>query len=154
MTIGHFLRLGIAGTVIAASLGCTPAKPQGPPAKYYIQLVRGNDDETPPTPASERIGPKLSGQLHQVFKWRSYWEINRREELLAVGQRTRVRLSPEREVEIDLTQAGLRTVTAYQNARVVGHTSRPIGMGMTVTGGDRDTNSAWFIVVRRDPPSN
>ena len=154
MSPRHYCGLGVAGIVVAAILGCTPAKEPVAPVTYYIQLVRGNDDLSPPTPSGQRIGPKLSRQLRQVFKWHSYWEMNRREETLAAGQKTRMRLSPEREVEIDLTQAGQRIVTAYYHGQAVGRTTRPTDLGMTVTGGDRDTNSAWFIVVRRDPPSH
>jgi hypothetical protein len=61
-------------------------------------------------------------------------------------------LSNGREVEIDLRRRGKRTVTAFQNGRLVDRTIVPAGEAMAVIGGDRDQKSAWFIVVRRDRP--
>jgi hypothetical protein len=66
----------------------------------------------------------------------------------------RVCLSKEREVEIDLSNRKCRKVTAFENGKVVQRISRPLGEGMTLIGGERDQESAWFIVVRRDKPSD
>ena len=68
------------------------------------------------------------------------------------GQKARVRLTKAREVVIDLTEAGKRRVTVFQDGKPVGSTTRPVGEAMTVTGGDHDPKSAWFITVRRDKP--
>ena len=119
---------------------------------YYVQLVRGNNEAKTPEPGAHRIGPKLAKKLRAAFKWESYWEIKRQKVEIDRGKKMRVRLSKEREVEIDLTDAAHRTVIAYQSGKLVSRTIRPIGNGMTIIGGDRDTNSVWFIVVRRDPP--
>jgi hypothetical protein len=61
-------------------------------------------------------------------------------------------LSNGREVEIDLSRRGKRTVTAFQSGRLLDRTIMPAGDAMTLIGGDRDQKSAWFIVVRRDKP--
>lgn len=34
----------------------------------------------------------------------------------------------------------------------VSSTTQPVGETMTIMGTDRDTNSAWFVVVHRDKP--
>ncbi len=132
--------------------GCQPAKNDGAPLKYYVQLVRGNDKDTPPSPDARVIGPKLSQHFHTVFRWQSYWEIHREEVELKAGEKKRVRLSNEREAEIDLTQAGIRRVIAFENGETISSTSQSIGDAMSIVGGDRDAKSVWFIVVRRDPP--
>ena len=121
---------------------------------YYVQLVRGNNDDKPPLAEAKRIGPKLSKKLQPVFKWESYWELNRRRIELPHGQKTKLKLSPEREVVIDHSEAGKRSVTAYSNGKIVSRTTRPIGEAMTIIGGERDANSVWFIVVRRDTPTD
>lgn len=119
---------------------------------YYVQLVRGNNEAKAPEPGAHRIGPKLAKKLRPVFKWESYWEIKRQSVEIEPGKKSRVRLSTEREIEIDLTDAAHRTVIAFQSGKPVSRTKRPIGEGMTIIGGDRNTNSVWFIVVRRDKP--
>jgi hypothetical protein len=117
---------------------------------YYVQLIRGNDEDQPPAPGAKNIGPKLSKSLHAVFKWKNYWEISRREVAVPVGAKTKVVLSKERSVEIDLSEPTKRRVTAISGDKPVGSTTRPVGEAITVIGADRDTKSAWFVVVRRD----
>ena len=121
---------------------------------YYVQLIRGNNDDKPPVPGAKRIGLKLANNFRPIFKWESYWEINRQRIELAHGQKSRLKLSKEREVEIDLTEAGKRKVTVYSDGREVSRATRLSDEAMTIIGGDRDTNSVWFIVVRRDEPTD
>jgi hypothetical protein len=121
---------------------------------YYVQLIRGNNEKQAPEPGAQHIGPKLSQKLRPVFKWDSYWEIKRQKVEIEPGKKARLRLNHEREVEIDLTDSAKRTVITYQAGKPVYRTTRPLGKAMIITGGDRDTDSVWFIVVRRDPPSD
>lgn len=127
-----------------------------PPEKrtYWVQLIRGNDEARPPAPDAKPIGPKLSQSLHSVFRWRRYWEVARQEVSVAAGTRTRVVLSKERSVEIDLTQPDKRKVTAFSDQKPVASSTRPFGEALTIIGADRDKRSAWFVVVRDDKPSN
>lgn len=119
---------------------------------FYVQLVRGNNDDAPPQPGSRLVGLKVARHLHSALNWKSYWEINRQQVAVRSGRARRVCLSKERAVEIELTKRGCRKVTAFENGRVVQRTLRPDGEGMTLIGGERDQESAWFIVVRRDRP--
>ena len=119
---------------------------------YYVQLVRGSKDTQPPEPGCTAVGPKVAAQLRPVFAWTNYWEIARHEVTVSSGEKTRVRLNPHREVEIDLTTKGQRAVVAFSNGEVVSRITRPIGERMTIIGGDRDKETAWFIIVRRDKP--
>ena len=121
----------------------------GEPVAYNIQLIRGSDQETSPVPNSKRIDPALAGTFHAVFKWRTYWEISSRRIELATAGATRVRLSPEREVEIDISDPAKRVVTAFLNGKVVQRTVCPRSECRTLIGGDRDGNTAWFIIVSR-----
>ncbi len=120
---------------------------------YYIQLVRGNNDSTPPASENKRIGVKLSERLHTIFGWRSYWEISRCQVSLIPPEKKQIRLNKERSVEIDLATPGKRKVTAFYNDRPVTTTTQPSGKTWTVIGGDRGATSAWFIVVRKDKPT-
>jgi hypothetical protein len=119
---------------------------------YYVQLIRSSDSEQAPQAESRRVGTKLAGTFCGVLKWKNYWEICQRKAEVIPGRATMVRLSNGREVQIDLSRRGKRTVTAFQNGRLVDRTIVPAGEAMTLIGGDRDQKSAWFIVVRRDKP--
>ena len=132
-----------AATLLAADKAVT----------YYVQLIRCCEQEQPPEPGSRRVGPKLAERFQCVFKARSYWEICQEEIDVLPGRAARVRLRNDREVEIDLRQAGKRQVTAYRKGRLIDRTVEPAGEHMTLIGGDRDGTSQWFIAVRRDKPS-
>ena len=130
-----------------------PARAEEGPTTFYVQLIWGTDGEHPPEPGSKRAGPKVSDVFRPVFKWKNYWEICRKQVPVALGHKARVRLSHEREVEIDLTNPKLRKVTAFHKSEFVDRTIKSAGEGMTLIGGDRDRQSVWFIVVRRDKPA-
>lgn len=120
---------------------------------HYVQLIRGNDEQQPPAPGAKPVGPKLTKALQTVFRWNNYWEITRQEVTLAAGTKTRIVLTKERAVEIDLSQPLKRTVTAISNNKAICSTTQPSGNTMTIIGADRDPKSAWFVVVRRDKPT-
>lgn len=121
---------------------------------FYVQLVRGSNDDTPPEPGSRPVGMKVARHLHSALNWKNYWELNRQQVAVCCGKTRRVCLSKDRSVDIELTKRGCRRVTALENGRIVQRTLRPVGEGMTVIGGERDQASAWFIVVRRDQPAD
>lgn len=121
---------------------------------YQVQLVRASNEVQPPEPGGAVIGPELAQHLRPVFSWTNYWEIARQEISVSSGRKARLRLSPQRAVEIDLTTAGKRTVVAFSNDAVVSRVTRPLGDSMTIIGGDRDRKTAWFIIVQSDKPSN
>ncbi len=143
-----WIALALFACLSVATWGADNAK-----TTYYIQLVRGNNDTKAPAAENKRIGVKLSERLHAIFGWRSYWEIGRSEVSLAPPEKRRIRLNPERSVEIDLATPGKRKVTAFHNGRPVTTTTQPAGKTWTVIGGDRGATSAWFIVVRKDKPT-
>lgn len=142
-----------AGLVVFAALNLVSGA-EAEKFTYYVQLVRGNNDEKPPMAGARQIGPTLSKKLRPVFKWESYWEISRQQTNLSSGQKSIIKLGQERAVQIDLTEPSKRKVTAYQSGKPVARTTSPVGASMSLIGGDRDTNSAWFIVVRRDKPKD
>jgi len=119
---------------------------------YYVQLIRGSIRDTPPQPGSHRVGPKLQSTFRSVFSLRSYWEIARREVAVGPGETTKLSLTRECEVEVDLRHPEVRKVTAFRNGHVVDRVIRPTSDAMSIIGGSRDSQSVWFIVVRRDKP--
>ena len=132
--------------------GTPPAEHQS--NTFYVQLVRGNNDDAPPQPGSRPVGMKVARHLRSALNWKNYWEVNRQQVAVCTGNTMRVCLSKERSVEINLTNRGRRSVIAFEKGKVVQRTSRPMGECMTVIGGERDPESAWFIVVRRDKPAD
>ena len=120
----------------------------------YLQLVRGSNATNPPTPEAKLIGPKLSARLHGIFEWTNYWEIKRDSVVLKSGDKTRKRMSAEREVEIELLNTHEMTVRTYCGGKTVCESRQSLENRFFITGGDKEGGQSWFIVMRRDPPPN
>jgi hypothetical protein len=120
---------------------------------YYVQLIRCSDVEQAPEPGSRRIGARLAERFQCVFRCKSYWEISRDKVEVLPSQTARARLRNGREVEIDLSVPGKRRISTFSKGRLIDRTVEPASENMTLIGGDRDQTSHWFIVVRRDKPS-
>jgi hypothetical protein len=116
---------------------------------YGVQLIRGTDTDHRPETGDRQVAPDLAARFRSVFKWKDYWQIASCEAKATPGKITRLRLNSERGVEIDLTHAGKRSIAALWKGSIVGRAICPSGEGLTLIGGDRDQNSAWFIVVHR-----
>lgn len=123
-------------------------------ATYYIQLVRGSDLESTPTPHAKLIGPKLDRRLHDCFKWKNYWEINRQTVTLKTGAKVRQRISPQREVEISWPTPGNVVISLYNKGKLTRKREQPVDTGFYIAGGDTDADECWFVIVRRDNPDS
>jgi hypothetical protein len=119
---------------------------------FYLQLIRGSDDDKPPAPEARLAGPEISRRL-QMFKWKNYWEITRRTAVLPAGGKTRQRMSAEREVEIALSAAHEVTVGLYTHGELIRRRKQSLDTPFYIAGGDKDATESWFIVVRRDQPT-
>jgi hypothetical protein len=126
------------------------ARTQPDAVPYAIELIRGTDTDKQPEPGDREVGPELAATFRSVFKWKDYWQVTSCRATAVRGKVTRLRLNHERAVEIDLTCPGKRRIAALWKGAVVGRAICPVGEGLTLIGGDRDQNSAWFIVVRRE----
>jgi len=117
---------------------------------FYLQLVRGTDDDKPPAPEATVAGPALCHRL-RMFKWKHYWEIAHRTVVLDAGGITRQRLSAQREVGIALSAPAQMTVCIYTDGKLTRLRKQALDTPFYIDGGDNAAQS-WFIVVRRDKP--
>jgi hypothetical protein len=122
------------------------------PMSCYLQLVRGNDDATPPTPDAKPVGPVLDKKLRAVFKWQHFWELKREKVSLKTGEKVRRCMSAEREVELERTTAAQTTIRVFRNGKPTVVEKQAAEAPFSVIGGDKDGDQSWFIVVRRGEP--
>jgi hypothetical protein len=119
---------------------------------FYLQLIRGTDDDKPPAPEARLAGSELSRRL-RMFKWKNYWELNRRTVVLGAGGKSRQRMSAKREVEIALTAPHEVTVAIYADGKLTRRRKQSVDTTFYIEGGDNNATQSWFIVVRRDKPT-
>jgi hypothetical protein len=144
-------RLLVLFALLLVGPGCQPAT-DAPGLTFYLQLIRGNDQEVPPTADAKSIGPKLEERLRSVCKWKRYWELNRDLVVVKPGQKVRKRMSPEREVEIELWDSQRMAARIYFNGKLTRSRIQPAEGAFYIAGGDKGETQSWFIVVRRDRP--
>jgi hypothetical protein len=144
--------LPILMVLLLAGAGCQKTSDTG--VRFYLQWVQASDQKTPPTPSAAPAGRILCSKLGRVFKWKDYWELGRDSVVLRPGQKASRRVSPEREVELEMLGPERLAVRIYLNGKLVRSRTQPANAAFCVTGGDTPGNQAWFIVVRRDAPLN
>jgi hypothetical protein len=125
-----------------------------PAATFYIQLIRGSDLDAAPSPQAKLIGPKLDRRLHDVFKWKNYWEIKRETVTLKTGAAIRKQMSPQREVEIAWTSSRDVVISLYTDGKLTRKRQQSIDTAFYIAGGNKDASDCWFIVVRRENPDD
>jgi hypothetical protein len=126
-----------------------------PPLTFYVQLIRGTDSDSPPTADAHLVGAKLDHRLHDVFRWKNYWEVKRETISISPGQTVRQHITLEREVELTVPASGKMTVSIYANGKMTRKRTQPVDAAFYIAGGgDNDGSQPWFIVVRRDNPDS
>ncbi len=126
---------------------------EGQPVVFYTQLIRGTDQDQPRQSDWQPVGPKLRNQLCPKFRWKNYWEVDRQTVQVSAGKPTRVRLSQEREIEIEMRTKDELEIRLYTAGKLVRRSRQAVESKMTIMGGGWEKAESWFIVVRRDKPS-
>jgi hypothetical protein len=141
--------------LVALMLGLdhpTPT-PVPPSVHYYVQLVWGTNHQKPAAAEFRPVGPKLKAELGRIFQWQQYWEANYKELVVQSGKASRIRLSPECEVEIELVSPTDRETRIFGKGILVTQCRRKIHcQNLSIHGGSTEAGGSWFVVVREDKP--
>ncbi len=125
---------------------------EGQPVVFYAQLIRATDREGQEA-GWRPIGPKLSNRLCPKFRWKNYWEVSRQKLKVQSGTKSRVRLNPDREIEIELRGEGESEIRLFTAGKLVQKSRQSLQAKMSIIGGTRENDESWFVVVRRDKPA-
>jgi hypothetical protein len=119
---------------------------------FYLQLVQGSDQDNPPTPQAHTVGAKLDQRLHNVFRWKNYWELKRETVTLAAGGKSRKDMSPRLQVEVAWPTTDSLMVSIFKDGKLLRRRHESINTAFSIAGGSSNANEPWFIIVRRDNP--
>lgn len=121
--------------------------------KFYIQSIKATNEADPPSKSARAIGARLGEKLSPVFRWKHYWELERREITVAEGELKKLKLSSGRTVELGPIVDGKLQVRLYRGKELVRKTCHRVhDKMMAILGGDDEKHSAWFVVIRREEP--
>jgi hypothetical protein len=138
-------------TFLAVALALTA---QQKPVTMYVQLIRGTNKEKPHTDDWKPIGPKLAEQLTPVFRWPHYYEVKRQTATIYPKKTSRIALTDDRVLEIELIDPAQSELRLYRKDKLVRRSRQPFDSKLAIMGGDSERDQSWFIVVRKDKPKD
>lgn len=121
-------------------------------ATLYVQVICGTDHEKPAGANYREIGPKLSAKLSPVFRWKHYWETERKTVRVDPAKVTKVALAHQRSLEIERLKSGDLEVRLFRRSGLVTKARQATRTRMTILGGEDTTKDSFFVVIRSDEP--
>ena len=119
--------------------------------KLEAQLIWGTNDAKSPDPSHKTVDAEVAKKLKRLpFKWTSYFEVTRKQFVVAQGGTTRVTMSKDCEVSVRNLGNSSVEVSLYGKSQSVGKITQALPKGeLLVTGGNAANFTAWFVVLRQ-----
>ena len=119
--------------------------------KLEAQLIWGTNDEKPSDPDIKEVDPKLEKKLKKSpFKWKHYFEVNRKKFSVKKGESQKVEMSKDCEIEVHNLSDDVVELTLFGKGKSVGTIKQGLPKGeLLVTGGNAENLTAWFVVLRQ-----
>jgi hypothetical protein len=117
-------------------------------------VIWGTDQDKPAGSHYREIGPKLSAKLNPVFRWKHYWETERKKVSIDPAKVTKVQLANQRMLEIEKLKSGDAEVRFFRRSGLVTKSRQQVNGRMHILGGEDSSKDSFFVVVRPDEPKN
>jgi hypothetical protein len=113
------------------------------------QLVWATDGAKPVRKELKEVDNATSDKLRGVFRWKSYYEIARKEFSVGSPSLTRVRMSSKCEIEVERVGKDTYEVKLFGEGKMVIKKRQTLTQGeLLVLAGDDKDDTAWFVVIR------
>ena len=117
--------------------------------KLDLQLIWGTNDEKSPDPKHKPIDGELSKKMrNSPFKWKNYFEVNRKAIAVAPNATQETTMSPQCKVAVKNLGDGRIEVNLIGKGKQVRKETHPLSSGLFLIGGDATNDTAWFVVVK------
>lgn len=115
---------------------------------YQVILVWGTDGGTPKDKPLTEVDPKLQEKLKGVFKWKNYYEVNRKPLSVAKDNAAKLKLSDKCEIQVqDLGNARAKIRLFGEGTLVVEKSQTVVPGEMIILAGNSKDDTAWFVVL-------
>lgn len=116
--------------------------------KVEAVLVWGTNGEKPKDPKLKEADKATTEKLQKVFKWKNYFEINRKTATIPSRSSSKITISKECEVEITELEGPKVAYRLIGKGNPVNKTVAALSKGESfVIAGEDKNESAWFIVI-------
>src|SRR6266496_2936537 len=136
----------------AVALLSYPLPLRSAPADLNLQaqLVWGTNNEKPDDPKLKDVDPRVKDKLRGVFKWKNYFEVNRKKFTVAASGAKKIRMSDLCDIEVQNLGSSSIEVKLYGNGKMVVRKTQKIRPNeLLVLAGDDKNDTAWFVVMSR-----
>lgn len=121
---------------------------------FYVQVIWGTDQDKPAGSQYREVGPKLRAKLGPVFRWKHYWETERKKIHVDLAKVSKLQLANHRTLEIEKLKSGEVEVRLFRRSGLVTKSRQPLNGRMHILGGEDSGKDSFFVVVRPDEPKN
>ena len=121
---------------------------------FYVQVIWGTDQDKPADSKYREVGPKLRAKLGPVFRWKHYWETERKMIHVDLAKVTKLQLSNHRTLEIEKLKSGEMEVRLFRRTGLITKSRQPLNGRMHILGGEDSSKDSFFVVVRPDEPKS
>lgn len=113
-----------------------------------VQLVWGTNGNKPKDKVLKEVDPELKAKLGDIFKWKDYYEVYRKDVKLATETNTKLKVSEKCRLELTHFGDASIEVKVYGEGKLVLTKRQPVTPGkLMVFAGDDRNDTAWFIVL-------
>jgi hypothetical protein len=142
--------------VLGIALGVLAFVPSGqtsePLPKIRAVLIWGTNDPKPANPKLKDLDERTRKKLRAVFKWKDYYEVNRKEFLASKQAGKKVRLSPKCQIAVQDLDKSTIDVRLYGEGKLVVTKRQIMKRGeLLVLAGEDKNDTAWFVVITLAP---
>jgi hypothetical protein len=132
--------------IVLAVVGGTA---KGADMQLEAKLIWGSNDSADKVSHKLVADPKLSSDLHRIFKWSNYYEINTKSVTIPANKSGELQMSEKCKLEIKNLGKNWIEVNCIGKGKQVskGKHSLAPGKWFTLAGNDKN-NTAWFVVMR------
>ncbi len=124
---------------------------QGAEQKFEVQLIWATNDQKSPNPKHKPVTPEIRKKLDELpLKWEHYFEVNRKQFVMAKGGRNKADLSDKCSVEIKDLEGNQVEVTLFdKTGKAVFGRKQPLPQGeILLLSGNAPDKTAWFVAVK------
>lgn len=141
-----FLSLASLAALVAATRSSGAA--DAPEARLAAQLVWGTNEDKPADRELKPITEDLDKRLRRIFKWRNYFQVERKEFGVATTKPAKMEMSKECRIEVARLSGEEFEIQLFGKGQLLVKKRQRIVPGEAVVlGGDDKNDNAWFVVV-------
>ena len=116
--------------------------------KVEAVLVWGTNDEKPKDANLKALDKPTTEKLRKIFKWKNYFEVNRKTAAIPSRSSSKIAMSKECEVEITELEGPKVAYRLIGKGNPVNKTVAALSKGESIViAGEGVNETAWFVVI-------